>query len=109
ALPLAEEFVAGPDLAEAPDRLSGVAAGLVSDIGLHATRPHAAADGVLLGERAMPLLLAPLQGRERAALERKFGVGSSHRRNVIDDIVHLGDRGRVARKGAGDVFPERRR
>jgi hypothetical protein len=89
--------------------LLGVSAGLVVDVGLRAARPDAATDRLLLGERAMPLLHAPLQRRERAALERKACVRLLHRRNVVDQVVHRRDRGRVARKEARDVLPERRR
>ena len=63
ALALAEQVVAGLDLAEAPDRLPVLAAGLVGDVGDRPARPAAAADRLLLAQRAMPLLHAPPQRR----------------------------------------------
>src|SRR5262245_52910738 len=71
ALALAIKLVAGLDLAEAPDCGVVVAAGAVVDVRQRAAAPAAAADRLLLLQRAMPLVHAPAQRRQRAALSAK--------------------------------------
>src|SRR5436309_9077014 len=105
ALTLAEQLVAGLDLAKAPDCLLLLAAGLVIDIGDRPAGPAAAADRVVLAQRAMPFLAAALQRLQAAALERHsrvFGFGNAQ---IVDQVVHLVRRQGIAGEEARDLAP----
>src|SRR5262245_19843127 len=105
ALTFAEQLVAGLDLAEAPDCLPLLAAGLVVDVGDRPAGPAAAADRVVLAQRAVPFLLAPLERLEGAALEREariFGLGHAQ---IVDEVVDLLQWHRVAGKEARNLLP----
>src|SRR3954468_18639555 len=95
ALSFAEQIVAGLDLAEAPDRGPVVAADAVVDIRQRAALPAAAADRLLLLQRAMPVLHAPAQRRQRTAFEREAVVVLLGGAQKVDEVVDLSDRGRM--------------
>src|SRR5262249_59601821 len=84
-------------------------AGLVSDIGNRPAGPDAAADLVALAQCTMPFLLAALQGLKAAALERKsriLGLGDAQ---IVDEVVHLMQRHRIAREEPRHLLPPRGR
>src|SRR5262245_8774696 len=105
ALTLAEQLVAGLDLAEAPDCLPLLAAGFVVDIGNRPAGPAAAADSVVLAQCAMPFLAAALQRVRAAALERHPRVLGFGNAQIVDQVVHLVQRNRIAGEEASDLFP----
>jgi len=69
-------------------------------------RPAAAADRLLLLQGAMPILHAPPQRRQRPALEREAIVFLLGGADEVDQVVHLRERGRIAREETRHLPPE---
>src|SRR5262245_46620975 len=105
ALTFAEQLVAGLDLAKAPDGFLLFAAALVVDIGNWPAGPAAAADRVVLAQRAMPFFAAALQRLQAAALERHSRVLGFGNAQIVDQIVHFVQRHRIAREETRDLSP----
>src|SRR5262249_21388604 len=105
ALTLAEQLVAGLDLAQAPDCLLLLAAGFVVDVGNRSSSPAAAADRVMLAQRTMPFLAPAFQRMQGAAVERHSRVLGFGNAQMVDQVVHLVQRHRIAGEEARDLPP----
>src|SRR5215470_10826786 len=108
ALTFAEQLVASLDLTEAPDCLLLLAAGFVVDVGDWPAGPAAAADCVVLAQRTMPFLLAPLERLQGAALERYPRILGLDDAQIIDEVIHLVQRHGVAGEEARYISPPAR-
>src|SRR5690348_16077437 len=105
ALTFAEQFVPGLDLAEAPEGPLLLAAGLVVDVGDRPAGPAAAADSIVLMQRAMPFLAAALQRVQAAALERHSRILGLCNAQIVGQVVHLVQRHRIAGEKACHLPP----